>query len=349
MNHNRPMNAMKNEFSSYTSSQPMSLLPNHSDTRKASLFAVLLLVLSCFSGCHSRQIRIAIIPQTTGTSLWNPLLDGAQSIVRGRNVSLYWNAPTSEDNIKAQISLLEQIIHSGQYSGIVLAPDHALALMDAVQDAEAAGIPVVIVSSRLSLPPSHDLSYILNSDVLGGRWAAKYLGKLLHGHGSVAIIGIDPAILGNIQRERSFEAVLHKSYPGISVVARRFGAYNIPHQTQVAATLLKHYPSISAIIALNPAAERGIWNALLTKNETSQVKVIGFDQDVVVDGEQQIRINAIVEQNTYRMGQLAVQQILDDIHDRRVAPVTLLPPIFVTRNPSPLTPAVKSSHKSRPS
>jgi len=333
--------------SGYTPSQPMSFVPTFLKCARQSLrLAAMVLVTVCISGCRSRGIRIAIIPQTTGTPLWGPMLSGAQSIARRHHISIYWNAPTSEDNIKAQIALLEQVIHSGQYSGIVLAPDHALALMSAVQDAEAAGIPVVVVSSRLSLPPGPGLSYILNNDTQGGEMAARYLGKLLHGHGTAAVMGIDPAITGNIQRERSFEATLREYYPGITIVARRFGAYNIPHETQVAAALLQQAPRVSAIIALNPAAERGAWNTLLAEHRAGQVKVVGFDQDIVVDGEQTIKINAIVEQNTFKMGQLAVQQILDDIHHKYVPPLTWISPQIVTQPPSPIiAPAATTNRK----
>lgn len=275
------------------------------------------------------------------------MLAGAQSVSRGKPIDIYWNAPTSEDNIKAQISLLEHVIHSGRYDGIVLAPDHALALMSAVQDAQAAGIPVVIVSSRLSLPATRGLSYILNNDRQGGQMAANDLGRILHGHGTAAIIGIDPAITGNMKRERSLEATLRENYPGITIVARRFGAYNIPHETQVVATLLKRHPCLSAIIALNPAAERGAWNTLLSEGKIARIKVVGFDQDMVVDGEHHIRINAIIEQNTYKMGQLAVQHILDDIHHRNAPPVTYLAPILVTRAAIPANARARPRQGSR--
>ena len=336
--------------SGYTSSQPMTRASKFLGSGRgfASLLA-LLLAAGCILGCRARPVRIAIIPQTTGTPLWVPMFTGAQSVASKSHVSIYWNAPTSEDNVKAQIALLEQVIESGRYSGIVLAPDHALALMSAVQDAEAAHIPVVVVSSGLHLPPNHDLSYVLNNDIQGGNWAASYLGKLLHGHGTAALIGIDPAILGNLQRERSFESTLHKRYPGIIIVARRIGAYNVPHQTQVAASILKKFPAISAIVALNPAAERGTWNTLLAENKVDQVKVIGFDQDIVVDGDEQIRINAIVGQNTYKMGQIAVQQILDRIHHRHVAPVTFVSPVFATRSAGTTTVAPGAAHADRPS
>lgn len=298
---------------------------------KSSRISALALVALCASGCHSHRIRIAVIPQTTGTPLWSPVLPGAQSVAKKENVSIYWNAPTREDNIKAQIALLERVIDSKRYDGIILAPDHSLALMSAVQDAEAAGIPVVVISSRLDLPPGPGLSYVLNNDTEGGQMAAQYLGKILHGHGSIAVMGIDPALNGNMRREHSLEATLQKDYPAITIVTRHFGAYNIPHETQVAAAILKKNPNLTAIVALNQAAERGVWNTLVAQHKTQSVKVIGFDQDMVLDGEGTIRINAIVTQNTFKMGQMAVRQILDELHHKHVPPLTWVSPQLLTQ------------------
>lgn len=295
------------------------------------LFAVL---AACVLGCHTRHTRIAVIPQTTGTDLWTPELMGAQSIARSRHVKIYWNAPTREDDVKAQIALLEKVIQDHEYNGIVLAPDHSLALMNAVQDALSAGIPVVVVSSRLSLPPGPDLSYILNDDEAGGKMAAGYLGKLLNGKGTVALMGIDPDIDGIMQRAHSFEAALHEQYPDIAIVSRHLGSYNVPHEQQVAAEILKEQPDISAIVALNSAAARGAWFSLLDAHKSKNIRLIGFDQDLVLDNSGKVKIDAIIEQNTYEMGRMAVQFILDDLHHKPVPLETNVEPQLVSRTPA---------------
>lgn len=313
----------------------MFLSGNHLENVKRVLRIDFLAMLAvCVVGCHARSIRIAVIPQTTGTALWGPELAGAQSVARSKHVKIYWNAPTREDDVKAQISLLERVIHNRECDGIVLAPDHSLALMNAVQDAQSAGIPVVVVSSRLSLPPGPGLSYLLNDDEKGGKMAAGYLGKLLHGRGTVALMGIDPDIDGIMQRAHSFELALRQHYPGITVVSRYLGSYNVPHEQQVAAEILKENPDLSAIVALNSAASRGAWFSLLDARKAGSVRLIGFDQDIVFGGTRNVRIDAVVRQNTYEMGRMAVQFILDDLHHRPVPLETKVEPQLVTRIPT---------------
>lgn len=313
-------------------------------TLACSLVALAALAF-CTTGCRKKAVRIAIIPQTTGTDLWGPVLNGAQSVHAGQPIHIYWNAPTSEDNVKAQISMLERLIRNRECDGIILAPDHSLALMNAVQDAMAAHIPVVVISSRLSLAPRKGLSYILNNDADGGATAARYLGTLLHAHGTVAIMGIDPALDGNMERTRSFELTLQRNDPDISIVERRFGSYNEPHEQQVAAEILKKHPHLSAIIALNPASERGAWFTLLDLKKTGQIHLIGFDQDIVLDGGPRLKIDGIVEQNTYEMGRMAVQQILKDLDHKPVPPLTLIEPELL--KPQPATKADSQIHPSR--
>ena len=69
-----------------------------------------------------------------------------------------------------------------------------------VRDVIARGIPTVVISSPLAIPPGGKLSYILNDEDETGRLAAERIGSILHGEGSVAILGIDPDVTGIIHR-----------------------------------------------------------------------------------------------------------------------------------------------------
>ena len=155
----------------------------------------LLSVTAVFStACNGSGNRtIALIPRTTGNMFWEAEHAGAVAAARRRGYSIYWNAPPREDDIENQIALIQKVTLR-HYGGLILAPDHSLAVLSPVRHALSLGIPVVIVSSPLSLPADSRLSYILNDDEKAGELAAHRLGGLLCGKGSVAIVGVDPAI-----------------------------------------------------------------------------------------------------------------------------------------------------------
>src|SRR5579862_7494389 len=151
-------------------------------SRNAGILAVsacLMLVTSCRS---SRHPTIAVIPRTTALILWEAEHAGAESSAKQAGFKIYWNAPTSEDDVDRQIGIIKQAIEKGA-QGLVLAPDQALALMVPVRDVVARGIPTVVISSPLAIPPGGKLSYILNDEDETGRLAAQRIGSILHGEG----------------------------------------------------------------------------------------------------------------------------------------------------------------------
>jgi ribose transport system substrate-binding protein len=164
------------------------------------VFALALWVTACDS--HS-LVRIAVIPQTEGTIFWEAAHAGTEVAADSAGIFIYWNAPTREDDVEAQTALVDRVVDKN-YQGLVLAPDQALSLIMPVRRALAHGIPTVIVGSPFPIPAGGDLSYILNDDEEGGRLAAERAAAL-NGHGTVALLGINPDITGIMIRARAFE------------------------------------------------------------------------------------------------------------------------------------------------
>ena len=173
-------------------------------SRSAGILAISACMMAVTS-CHSsRHPTIAVIPRTTALILWEAEHAGAELSAKRTGFNIYWNAPTSEDDVDKQIAIIKQAVDRGA-EGLVLAPDQALALMVPVRDVIARGIPTVVISSPLAIPPGGKLSYILNDEDETGRLAAERIGSILHGEGSVAILGIDPDVTGIIHRTQAFE------------------------------------------------------------------------------------------------------------------------------------------------
>ncbi len=115
-------------------------------------------------GCKREHTPvIAMIPRTTGIALWEPVRDGAIAS-SGSNAKIYWNAPTREDNVEGQITLLDREIDRADMQGIILAADHSLALVTPIRRGLAKGIPIVVIRSPLSIPAGGKLTFILNDE-----------------------------------------------------------------------------------------------------------------------------------------------------------------------------------------
>jgi len=295
--------------------------------RAIGVVAVLVCVFS--ASCRPRNGLIAVIPRSCGTVLWEPEHAGAAHLAHKNGIEVYWNAPPREDDVEGQIALLSKVVNRSP-AGVILTPDETLPLRTSVRRIVDRGVPVVVVGTQLGVAPSKKLAYVLNDDDTGGQIAARRLGAVLGGKGSVAILGINPQLTGLTARERSLEKTLAAEFPEIHVVARRLGHYSVPQEQQIAEDLLNGGTPLDAIVALSASSTRGAYYAIVEFGKPRLIKIIGFDQDLIPP----LRtggIDSIVMQRTYDMGHVAMNLMLAQLKGESVPGVTVLPPLLMTR------------------
>lgn len=306
----------------------ISLSPASHPRQTAAVLALLSLSL-LFQACSRVPNTVAVIPRSCGTVLWEPEHAGVAHVARGKGLKVYWNAPPREDDVEGQIHLLEKVLARG-YAGVIISPDQTLPLRTPVRRLVSRGLPVVVVGTNLGVLPGAKLSYVLNDDTVGGQIAARRLGKILDGKGSIAILGINPQLTGITVRERSFENTLEREYPGIQVVARRLGYYSVAQEQQVAEDILNRGKPVDAILALSHTSTRGAFYALVEFDKTHSIKLVGFDQDLmppIRTGD----IDSVVMQRSYDMGRVAMELMDAEVHGRTVPGITMLTPMLMTR------------------
>ena len=241
---------------------------------------------------------------------------------------IYWNASTREDDIDGQIALVDRL-RSGRYRGLVLTPDHSQALITPVRRALASGLPIVIVGSPLPIPAGENLAYVLNDEQEGGRLAGQRASALMHGHGEVALIGIDPDIAGIMVRAQKFEQYLGTHDPDIHITVRRMGTFNFGHEQESADEVLRADPGLNLIVALTAPATRGALSAIPGRDRNRAVKVIGFDPESLPF--ENPSLDSVIVENTRGMGELAVRLIHARLGGHPFPPRVEFKPTLVTR------------------
>jgi ribose transport system substrate-binding protein len=274
---------------------------------------------------------IAFIPQTTGTELWEASHVGAQICGLRSGYRIYWNAPTRDDDVQRQIELIETAIHHRD-AGLVVAPIQYLALVTPVREALTRHIPVAVVSTSLPIPPSDGLTYLLNDDEEAGRLAARKLGGLLKGHGSIAILGVNPDVDAAMERLHSFETTILAEFPGISIVERRAASASSAENGEFAQDVLREYPDLSAFFGLNSTATEGALTVLRAQHKSPRIFLVGCDQEIdLMEGIRDGDVDAIIVQDSYAMGCQAVEAIAGNKSHGRNQHRVVIPPALVTR------------------
>ena len=261
------------------------------------------------AGCRRKETLVAVIPQTTAYTIWEAEHAGAQFAAAHQGFRVYWNAPTSEDDIQQQVAMIERVVEK-KYPALILAPDQAVALMAPVEHALEKGVRTVVVVSPLALPPSANLAYIVNDDVASGRIAALRMGKILGGHGRIAILGVPPESLSALTMIHSFQTTLEEKFPAIVVAHRRFGSHNQNESRHIADQVLDSDPKLDGMFTVSSAASHGADAALRARGLIGKVKLIGFEQTVgLANLVRQGEIDSLVAVDTYQMGYKAMQYL----------------------------------------
>jgi ribose transport system substrate-binding protein len=233
--------------------------------------------------------------------------------------------------VDRQIALVQQAIRQRD-GGLILSPDHPVALTTAVRMAAEQGMPVVIVDATLNLPPSLDVDYLLNDEQQTGELAANRIGSILHGHGTVAVLGETPALMSTVARDEAFRRSMAARYPGITVLdpmPGRFRTNLAEHDTE---DLLASHPDLNAIFTLTVGATRGVYRGLKLEGRIHQVHLVACDQDLDLLYYLRLgEIDSLVAENTFVMGYQATRLITEHRAGRTQAQVLRFAPRLVTR------------------
>lgn len=297
---------------------------------------ILLCACCCFLfpplGCRrqSQQPTIALITPLTTTEMWKAMHAGVYRAVSQAHYRRYWNAPTHERDYERQIELVQQELARGVL-GIVLAPVHASALGPVVAEAERAKVPIVVVANQLATPMTPAIASITSDDAEAGTLGADAIATLTGGKGSVVIVGLDPLNSATLLRADSFKTRLELEYPKLKIVATAFVRDSSPRFLAPNPDL-DHIADARAIFSLNASSTREVVAQLQQIDEKARPVVVGCDQDAdLYDDLRGHRIDALIAQDTFRMGYLATQEIVEALRTGRAPESKSLAPMLITR------------------
>jgi ribose transport system substrate-binding protein len=282
-------------------------------------------------GCKQDNLRVAVIPRTTALTIWEAVHAGAEFAAGPQGMQVYWNAPTSEDDIQQQAALIDRVIDE-RYKGMIVAPDQPLALMAPVQRALSNGIHTVVIASPLPTPPQQNLAYIVNDDDASGHMAAARIGEILNGRGSVAVLGVNPESLSELNILHAFENSLQERFPDIVITERRTGTHNGAEAQQLADEVLAAHHELNAIFTLSAVASYGAIAAVQSRGLTGQVKLVGFEQSVELGNQVRAQaMDSLIAEDTYQMGYRAMTLLADHRNGTLPAQEIKLQPTLLTQ------------------
>lgn len=276
------------------------------------LFVAMFFVVSCNRG-GSGKTRIAVIPKGTTHEFWKAVHAGAVKASRELNVEIVWKGPLQEDDLKAQIDVVQSFMAQG-VSGIVLAPLNDKALEKPVADAANAKIPVVIFDSDVA--GDKHKSFVATDNEAAGRMAADKMASLLGRKGKVAVLRYQEGSASTNKREQGFLEAIRKIDTITIVSDNQYGGATTESAFQKAESLLAAQNAatggIQGVFCPNESTTFGMLLALRKANVAGKIQFVGFDaSEKLVSALKEGHISALVVQDPFKIGYESVRTMAE--------------------------------------
>ncbi len=257
------------------------------------------------------KLRIAVIPKGTSHQFWRSVHAGAEAAGKeAGDVEILWKGPETEADTAGQIAVVKNFITS-DVDGIVLAPNHSQALADAVEEAIAEQIPVVVFDSGLAAGPAIT-SYVATDNLRGGQLAAKTLAEAMGHQGGVILLRYKEGSESTELREQGFLEVM-QAEPKIKVLSADQYAGTTTEEALASATNLlnKYRDEVTGIFAVCEPNCNGTLEALVQTGLAGKVKFVAFDSsESLIKGLDEKTVCGIVLQDPFEMGRRSVQTLV---------------------------------------
>lgn len=277
------------------------------------LVLALILTLSHCASQHDADENYYLVSANIQVPYWQAARAGFLKAAAQMKVKAEFVGPDTYDP-KAQQLAFEKLLQ-GKPSGILVSPANPELMRGDIDQAIAAGIPIITIDS--DSPDSQRLLFIGTNNYQAGVMGAKVAAGELHGKGNVVIFSM-PGQANLDDRLRGYRDVF-ASYPGLKIV-RLVDIHGDPRVAFDTTEQLigQKKERVDGFICLEALAGKEVANVLDRYHVTGKT-VVAMDTDPdTLDWIKKGVIVATVAQKPYTMAYVGLK-MLDDLHHHRLA------------------------------
>ncbi len=289
--------------------------------------------------------RIALVLKTANNPFFIDMQKGAEEAAKKLGVTLVVQAAEREVDVEKQMQIIENLIQA-KVAALCVTPSGSREIVPAIEKANRAAIPVVIVDTRvdpkaMSESKGKIATFIGSDNYEGGKLAGEFLAKRLGGKGKVAVLEGIPGHETGDSRLKGFRDAI-KMTPGIEIVASQTANWERDQGFNVFQNILQSHPDVQAVFACSDLMALGAVEAIAAAKKTGQIAVVGFDAST--EAREAVRrgtMDATVAQSPAEMGALAVENAYRLIKGEQVKEEFVVPIKLITKETLSSTDASK--------
>lgn len=308
--------------------------------RGASIFGFALVMggtaLACSSSsssAESTELTVAWIPKEANNPVFDLGKEGAfraasdLSASTGKKVNVLYLGPdgsNATEKIDSQIALVQQAV-AQKVSAISISCNDAVKLQQSLDDAVAAGIPVMTWDS--DSPASRRFTYYGMDNKAGGGVAARLIAKILGDTGAVAVISGTRGAANLDARVDGFYEEITTNHTGMQVIAKEYCDDDPPTCAARIEAVMTAHPELkgwffAGLWALNTTSATDptqtampTWEAATKAGNVKTVvfDTLPFELDLLKAG----KVHGLIGQKYYGWGYDSVQMSYDRVNANR--------------------------------
>src|SRR4051812_22154110 len=200
---------------------------------------------------HANAETLAVFTESAGNPIAKAVRAGVEQVAKANGFTGFHYIPTSADNPRQQTALVDEAL-SAKRDAIVFTPVDVKAMVAAVQKINAANVPLVNVSDRLTGGTA--VAFIGTDDYAIAVESARTLLKAMGGKGNLVVLEGPDTIPSAVARLRGFKDAL-KEFPNVKVILSKNTMYARPPAADLFKTMLKLNPppQVDGVLAANDA------------------------------------------------------------------------------------------------
>jgi ribose transport system substrate-binding protein len=309
--------------------------------KRLLVFIVLGTISMAFTGCQrgtdqaGGAPRIALVLKTANNPFFIDMQKGAEDAAKKLGVNLIVQAAEREVDVEKQMQIIENLIQA-KVAALCVTPSGSREIVPAIEKANRASIPVVIVDTRvdpkaMSESQGKIATFIGSDNYEGGKLAGEFLAKRLGGKGKVAVLEGIPGHETGDSRLKGFREAI-RAMPGIEIVASQTANWERDQGFNVFQNILQSHPDVQAVFACSDLMALGAVEAIAAAKKTGQIAVVGFD--ALTEAREAVRrgtMDGTVAQFPADMGALAIENAYRVIKGEQVKEEFVVPIKLITK------------------
>lgn len=288
-----------------------------------------LLCMGLQPAAASDPYLITYVPKDTNSPYWWVVKAGADAAAAEYGAKVELLGPPDPTDIAMQVDIVNDQI-TRRVDAILLSAGDARALVPAVERARMEGVPLITVDSGVMSDAA--VSYIATDNVQAARVAAHELAKLIDQKGKALLMSFVAGSQTASEREKGFIEGISE-YPAVELVGPQYSLADASRAMTIMDNVLTANPDLAGVFAAEEKTAAGVARQLEISGKAGQVKFVAFDaSEVQIQALKDGVIDALIVQQPYQMGYLAVEFAVRTIRGEQIPSFVETPVVVVTRD-----------------